>query len=159
MAYTGGTMPEKKADTIRCDAPNMKFSSLPDGQPRYLVTIINKLELELLEELLTKNAVQYHVCSGSHHGKKRRAGKLSALGKDIYVDGAHYSRAKAVLADYYLGGEQTTADTNTVPASRRQQGQMARHQQRYPVKRLILWLLLAVAGYSIVFVLWMSLMN
>ncbi len=158
MAYNGDTIFEKGAATPAAVMPRGELPPSGSATPRFLVNIINKLELELLEELLTKNAVQYVVRNGSRKNQRQANSGFSMLGKDIYVDSDHYDRAKAMLADYYLGGEQATADTNTVPAARRQQAQALR-RQRYPVKKLIIWLVLATVGYSALFILWMSLMK
>lgn len=129
-----------------------------NASPRFLVNIIDRRELELLEELLTQNQVQYVVRTASRRNRRPGNNGFSILGKDIYVDGVHYDRAKTVLEDYYLGGEQATADTNTVPAARRQRVQAIR-RKRYPLRRLVLWLVLATVGYSALFVLWMSVMK
>lgn len=102
--------------------------------------------------------MQYVVRGASRKSRRSAHTGLSMLGKDIYVDSDHYDRAKALLADYYLGGEQATADTNAVPAARRQQAQAIR-RKRYPVKKLIMWLVLAAVGYSALFMLWMGMMK
>lgn len=157
MAYIDDNNPEKGTVTAT-DMPREGFSISGSASPRFLVNIINKRELELLEELLAQNAVKYVVRSASRKNKRPDNTGFSMLGKDIYVDGDHYDRARAALADYYLGVEQATADTNAVPAARRQHPH-AIHRKNYPVKQLILWLLLATVGYSALFMLWMGMMR
>lgn len=155
MTDIGNTISENGTES---SVPVVSQKSGGGAAPRFLVNIINKRELELLEELLKQNAMEYVVRNASRKGSRSANGGFAMLGKDIYVDSAHYDRAKAALADYYLGGEQTTAETNAVPASRRQQAQLI-HRRRYPVKQLIFWLVLATVGYSALFMIWMSLMK
>lgn len=158
MTYMGGRISEKDAADPAAAAPQ-GASAQPDGAPpRFLVNIINKRELTLLEELLGQNNVPYAVRNASKKNRRPNAAGFSMLGKDIYVDNDHYDRARAALADYYLGGEQATADTNTVPAARRQQAPAVRGK-RYPIKKLVLWLALATVGYTLLFTLWMHMMN
>lgn len=158
MAYIDANNPEKGTVTSTTDMPQESFSVSGSASPRFLVNIINKRELELLEELLAQNTVKYIVRNASRKNKRPENTGFSMLGKDIYVDVDHYDRARAALADYYLGIEQTTADTNAVPAARRQQSH-AIHRKRYPIKQLILWLLLATVGYSVLFMIWMGMMK
>lgn len=158
MAYISGPISKKGASASAAGMPQEDFSISGSASRRFLVNIINKRELELLEELLTQNTVQYVVRNGSRRSKRPANMGFSILGKDIFVDSDHYDRAKAVLADYYLGGEQATADTNTVPAARRQQGHPIR-KTRYSIKQLIIWLVLATVGYSALFMLWMRMMK
>lgn len=158
MAYNGDTNPEKGTVASEAGMPQENSTISGSASPRFLVNIINKRELVLLEELLTHNAVQYVVRNGSRKSRRSANTGFSMLGKDIFVDSDHYDRAKALLADYYLGGEQATADTNTVPAARRQQIQSIRIK-RYPLKQLVLWLVLATVGYSVLFALWMRMMK
>ncbi len=158
MAYIGDTISEKGAEISAAGVPQNHLQGSGGASARFLVNIINKRELELLEELLTQNAVQYVVRSGSRKGKRSGKSGFAMLGKDIYVDNDHYDRAKAALADYYLGGEQATAETNAVPAARRRQVHSA-HRRRYSIKQLILWLVLAMVGYSALFMIWMGLMK
>ena len=156
MTYMGDSISEKDP-AAPADMPQGASAPARGVPPRFLVNMINKRELALLEELLVQNEVPYAVRNASRKNRRAAGGEFSMLGKDIYVDGDHYDRAKAALADYYLGGEQATADTNTVPAARRQQAPAARGK-RYPIRRLVLWLALATVGYTLLFTLWMRLM-
>ena len=158
MAYIGDIISEKSSATPVACIPQKNLSPSGDASWRFLVNIINKREVELLEELLTQNTMQYVVRNGSRKHKQQSNSGFSMLGKDIYVDSSHYDRAKALLADYYLGGEQATAETNTVPAARRQQSQIS-PMKRYALKKLILWLVLAMVGYTVLFTLWMGMMK
>gem|GEM_PF-5284530 len=157
MTYMGDSIAQKDTADSATDMPQADPTPVGGVPPRFLVNIINKRELALLEELLAQNKVPYAVRNASRKNKQPNA-EFSMLGKDIYVDGDHYDRAKAALADYYLGGEQATADTNTVPAARRQQAQAPRGK-RYPIKNLVMWLILATVGYTVLFTLWMFLMK
>ncbi len=158
MTYMGGRISEKDAADHAASGPQ-GASAQPGGEPpRFLVNIINRRELTLLEELLGQNNVPYAVRNASKKNRRPSAAGFSMLGKDIYVANDHYDRAKAALADYYLGGEQATADTNAVPASRRRQASAARGK-RYSIKKLVLWLVLATLGYTLLFTLWMNMMN
>ena len=148
MTYIGDTISEKGAAAPAAGRPM-----------RFLVNIIDKRELELLEELLAQNLVQYVARNASRKNRRFSSTGFAMLGKDIYVDSNHYNRAKAVLADYYLGVEQATADTNAVPAARRQQTQEESRVRHYPVKKLIMWLVLAAVGYSVLFMMWMGMMR
>lgn len=158
MTYIDDNHPDKGTVASAANMPKESFPISGSAPPRFLVNIINKRELELLEELLAQNTVKYIVRSASRKNRRSDNTGFSMLGKDIYVDGDHYDRARAALADYYLGVEQTTADTNAVPAARRQQSHVV-HRKRYSIKQLILWLLLATVGYSVLFMLWMGLMK
>lgn len=157
MTYMGDGISEKDTAASAAGMPRDDSPPVCGTPQRFLVNIINKRELALLEELLIQNEVPYGVRNASRKNRRSNAG-FSMLGKDIYVDGGQYDRAKAALADYYLGGEQATADTNTVPAARRQQAQ-ASHGRHYPVKKLVLWLVLATIGYTVLFMLWIHLMK
>ncbi len=157
MTYMGDSMSEKGMSDLAAAIPRGDSPLACGLPPRFLANIINKRELELLEELLVQNEVPY-VVRGASRKNKQAAAEFSMLGKDIYVDAAHYDRARAALADYYLDGEQATADTHTVPAARRQQAQATR-RRRYSSKKLVMWLLLATAGYIALFTLWMNMMK
>lgn len=157
MTYMSDSISEKDVAASAAGVLQSGSSLACGTPPRFLVNIINKRELELLEELLVQNKVSY-VVRGASRRNRRSVAEFSMLGKDIYVDDDHYDRAKAALADYYLGGEQATADTNTVPAARRKQTQATR-RKRYPIKKLVMWLVLATVGYMALFMLWMNMMK
>lgn len=157
MTYASDRVSEQNKTIYAAREPKAKAESADETPSYFLVNIINRRELVLLEELLAKNGVTYFVRNASSKNR-RSATRFSSLGKDVFVGGDHYDRAKATLADYYLGAEQATAETNIVPAARRRQVRASK-AGHYPIKRLIMWLAVATVGYTLLFTIWMNLMK
>lgn len=158
MAYIDNTMLKDGIKDNMQKSQKESSQLLLLSQPCFLVNIVNKVELELLEELLKKNSVNFVSKNGSKKNRKRQHTRFAMLGKDIYVERAQYDRAKAVLADYCLGWDQSTAEVSEVPAARKQQISIA-HKGKYSIKKLVTWLLIATVGYSLLFIVWMRIMN
>ena len=124
----------------------------------FLVRIINRIEMELLIELLQKNGVKYMVRNASKNNPSRKVTGICMLGKDIYVSRAQLALAQLALQDYSLGADQATAEVEKVPAARRQQVSTA-NRHRHSLKKLIFALLIATVGYLVVFFIGMGIMN
>lgn len=126
--------------------------------PCFLVNMINKVEIELLAELLDKNDVRFVIRNASRRNQKRPHTGFALLGKDVFVERAQFAQAKVALQDYSLGSEQATAAVDQVPAARRQSA-FTQNRRHHSLKKLIALLLLATVGYLVIFIIGMQLMK
>lgn len=127
-------------------------------KPKFLVNLVDRNELDLLEELLCRNSILFVKQSAAKRGRTVKNTMFELIGTDVFVDADQYEHAASVLADYNLGWDMATKDVSKVPAARSDRLKISAPTKKYPTRLLVLSLLAAAVLFSTVFLIGFKLM-